>query len=45
MHLQASALDESVKKEQKKSKALEIKYMEKITQLNVSFHSTVTFRS
>jgi len=36
MHVPANALTETLKKEQTKSKSLEIKYMEKITQHNVS---------
>jgi len=38
MHLPASALDESVKKEQTKSKAIEIKYTDKMKQHDVGWH-------
>ena len=38
MHLPASALDESVKKEQTKSKAIEIKYIDKMKQHDVGWH-------
>jgi len=43
MHLPAGALNESVKKEQTNSKALETKYTEKIKKHNASLHRSLTF--